>query len=305
MGASDARGQAERIAALERELETLRAEARTRQTWVPPGHYYSPIPDPEQVRARAVELFFRQHHELPGLDLNFPRQEELLRLFVPFYAEQPWDEQPGARCRYGFANDQYGHADALFLYFVLRHAQPRRVIEVGTGWSTCAMLDVDDLFLGGALEILSIDPDPSRLRARMRPGDERRVTIVERPVQDVPLDTYDALTAHDVLFIDSTHVLKTGSDVNHLMFEVLPRLRSGVWVHVHDVAYPFEYPEEWVLEGRAWNEAYAWRAFLQYNAAFEIQVMNTCLEFLQPDWFREHMPLCLKNVGGSVWLRRR
>jgi len=303
--AQNAALDAERIAALEREVATLRAEAAARRTWVPPGHYYSPIPDVAQVLARADELFFRQQRELPGVDLNFARQEELLRLFEPYYAEQPFDEQPTARCRYGFANDQFGHADALFLYFVLRHAQPRRVIEVGTGWSTCAMLDVDDLFLGGRLQITSIDPDPSRLRARMRPGDERRVTIVEQPVQAVPLALYDELRAHDVLFIDSTHVMKTGSDVNHLLFSVLPRLASGVWVHVHDVAFPFEYPREWVEEGRAWNEAYAWRAFLSYNAAFEIQVMNTCLEFLAPDWFQEHMPLCLRNVGGSLWLRRR
>lgn len=305
MGTTDTDGQKERIAALEREVSTLRAALAAQQTWVPPGHYYSPIPDAAAVLARGDALFFRGHQELPGIDLAFPRQEELLRLFLPFYAEQPFDEQPGARCRYGFANDQYGHADALFLYFVLRHARPRRVVEVGTGWSTCVMLDVDDLFLGGTLEITSIDPDPSRLRATMRPGDERRVRILEQPVQEVALELYDRLQAHDVLFIDSTHVLKTGSDVNHLLFHVLPRLASGVWVHVHDVAYPFEYPRQWVAEGRAWNEAYAWRAFLQYNAAFELQIMNTCLEFLEPDWFRDNMPLCLKNVGGSVWLRRR
>lgn len=294
-----------RIALLESEVARLRTALARQQTWVAPGHYYSPIPDAAAVLARGDEVFFRQHQELPGIDLAFPRQEELLRLFLPFYPEQPFDEQPSARCRYGFANDQYGHADALFLYFVLRHARPRRVVEVGTGWSTCVMLDVDDLFLGGQLEITSIDPDPSRLRGSMRPGDERRVRILEQPVQDVPLDVYDRLQAHDVLFIDSTHVLKTGSDVNHLLFQVLPRLVSGVWVHVHDVPYPFEYPREWVAEGRAWNEAYAWRAFLQYNAAFEIQIINTCLEFLEPDWFRQNMPLCLKNVGGSMWLRRR
>ena len=295
----------ERIAALEREVAALRLQAQRMATWQPPGHYYSPIPDAAEVLARGDELFCRTHRSLPGIDLNFARQEELLRIFLPFYPEQPFGEQPSARCRYGFANDQFGHADALFLYFVLRHARPRRVVEVGTGWSTCVMLDVDDLFLGGTMEITSIDPDPSRLRARMRPGDESRVRILEQPVQRVPLETYDALQAHDVLFIDSTHVLKTGSDVNHLMFHVLPRLESGVWVHVHDVPYPFEYPREWVAEGRAWNEAYAWRAFLQYNAAFDLQIMNTCLEFLEPDWFRQNMPLCLQNVGGSLWLRRR
>jgi hypothetical protein len=298
------RALADRLGAFERELEDLRALAGAQRTWVPPGHYYSPIPDVAEALRRADGLSFRGRRELPGIDLNLDGQRALLSSFLPYYAEQPFADRPSDACRYGFTNDQFGHADALFLYFVLRHVRPKRIVEVGTGWSTCALLDVDDLFLGRSLAITSIDPDPSRLRARMRPGDERRVEILEMPVQDVPLATFDGLGRDDVLFIDSTHVLKTGGDVNHLLFEVLPRLVSGVWVHVHDVAYPFEYPREWVEEGRAWNEAYAWRAFLQFNAAFRIELMNTCLEFLDEAWFREHMPLCLRNVGGSLWLRR-
>src|SRR6478752_3211159 len=125
MGASDVRSQADRIAALEAEVAALRGAPARPATWVEPGHYYSPIPDVAQVLRRADTIFFRQLHVLPGIDFNFPRQEELLRLFLPFYAEQPFDEQPSARRRYGFANDQFGHADALFLYFVLRHARPR------------------------------------------------------------------------------------------------------------------------------------------------------------------------------------
>jgi predicted O-methyltransferase YrrM len=296
---------AERIRALEQKLAELADARDAERTWREPGHYYSPIPDVEQLRPHFDKLFFRHVGELPGIDMNFDRQKELMQAFLPFYAEQPFAAKPSPERRYHFENDQFSYADALFLYFVLRHVKPKRVVEVGTGWSTCAMLDTDDLFLGGELSITSIDPDPSRLRARMRKGDEERVSILEQPVQLVDLGTFDALQADDILFIDSTHVLKTGSDVNHLMFEVLPRLASGVWVHVHDITWPFEYPQEWVEEGRAWNEVYAWRAFLQFNDAFDVQVMNTCLEVLETDWFREHMPLCLENMGGSLWLRRR
>jgi len=252
MTSSDA---AARIAALEAQVAELAAELEAARagpgTWLPPGHYYSPIPDVEQLRPQFEQIFFRHRGELPGIDMNFERQQSLMQAFLPYYAEQPFSSQETPERRYHFENDQYSYADGLFLYFVLRHVRPNRVVEVGTGWSTCAMLDVDELFLDGDLAITSIDPDPQRLRARMRPGDERRVSIIEQPVQAVALETFDALGSGDILFIDSTHVLKTGSDVNHLLFEVLPRVASGVWVHIHDIPWPFEYAQEWVEEGRA------------------------------------------------------
>jgi len=138
----------------------------------------------------------------------------------------------------------------------------------------------------------------------LKEGDRARIRIVPSRLQDVPLATFEALESNDILFIDSTHVGKTGSDVNHLFFEILPRLASGVHVHVHDIFYPFEYPKEWVYKGRAWNEAYMTRAFLQYNAAFRIALMNTFMQRFHADFFREKMPLCLRNPGGSLWLRR-
>ena len=118
------------------------------------------------------------------------------------------------------------------------------------------------------------------------------------------LSVFDALSANDILFVDSTHVSKTGSDVNHLFFEILPRLASGVLVHLHDIFFPFEYPQDWVLGGRSWNEIYMLRAFLQYNNAFRIVFMNTFLEHFHESRFADRMPLCLKNRGGSIWLCR-
>ena len=107
-----------------------------------------------------------------------------------------------------------------------------------------------------------------------------------------------------ILFIDSTHVSKIGSDVNSLLFDILPKLNRGVYVHFHDVFYPFEYPQEWVYQGLAWNEAYILRAFLQHNDAFKIVFFNTYLELFYREKFENSMPLCLKNPGGSIWLTK-
>ncbi len=274
------------------------------RTWRPPGHFYSPIPDVGELRARRERIFDRSLRTLPGIELHEAAQVELVRSFLPYYAEQPFPAQRSATCRYWFENEYYSYSDALFLYFVLRHARPRRVIEVGSGFSTAALLDTSERFLGGALRVTCIEPDPARLRSLLWPRDRAAVEIVERPVQDVPLERFDELASGDVLFVDSTHVLKTGSDVCFLLFEVLPRLAPGVLVHVHDVHYPFEYPAEWALEGRAWNEAYALRAFLQFNQAFRVFCFPTFLELFHTDWFWSHMPLCLKNPGGSIWLQR-
>jgi hypothetical protein len=106
-----------------------------------------------------------------------------------------------------------------------------------------------------------------------------------------------------MLFIDSTHVCKIGSDVNFLIFEVLPRLQPGVWIHIHDIFSDFDYPSEWVKDGVAWNESYLVRAFLQFNEAFEVMLHVPHYIGRHRDWFKDNMPDCLKNEGGSLWIR--
>ena len=117
------------------------------------------------------------------------------------------------------------------------------------------------------------------------------------------MDKFEALE-EVILFVDSTHVAKVGSDVNHLFSEVLPILKPGVLVHIHDIFYPFEYPKSWIYEGRNWSEVYLLRAFLQFNECFKIVLFNTFLEHFHRDFFLRNMPLCLKNEGGSIWLKR-
>ena len=190
------------------------------------------------------------------------------------------------------------------LYSMLREARPRRIIEVGSGFSSAAMLDLNDHVLGGTVEFTFIDPDMRRLRPLLREGDAGRVTLIERRVQEVPLEAFAALGAGDVLFIDSSHVSKIGSDVNRLYFDVLPALAPGVLIHIHDVAGNLEYPREWLEEGRAWNEQYLLRAFLMHNAAYRVELFTGWLFNTRHAWFRDRMPLCARGGGGQLWLRK-
>ncbi len=271
-------------------------------SWVPPGHFYSPIPSADDRRraTRVREL----PREIPGVDLHEDAQMALLEEMQPLYASLQFTAEPDPRRRYHYENTFYSYSDAVHYALMLLHHQPRRVIEVGSGFSSALLLDIAEQAASERpIDMTFIEPYPDELAALARPGDlDGR--LVQSGVQDVELSRFTSLEAGDFLFIDSTHVAKAGSDVNYLYFEVLPRLASGVFVHVHDIFYPFEYPSEWINEGRSWNEAYVLRAFLQHNDDFQIVLFNTFLQSFHEPWYAERMPLCLSNRGGSIWLRR-
>jgi len=287
---------------LRRDLAELKSAHADWVRFFPPGHFYSPLPSREET----AEAFARGGFgpPFPGVDLNEAGQVERLERFAGWYAEQPFPEEAAPGRRFHLANPSYGHFDAIMLYSMLREARPRRIIEVGSGFSSAAMLDLNEHVLGGAVDFTFIDPDMRRLRPLLREGDAGRVTLVERRVQEVPLETFAALGAGDVLFIDSSHVSKIGSDVNRLYFDVLPALAPGVLIHIHDVAGNLEYPREWFDEGRAWNEQYLLRAFLMHNAAYRIELFTGWLFNTRHAWFRERMPLCARGGGGQLWLRK-
>lgn len=290
---------------LRSEIDALRADLAGRKTWVAPGHFYSPIPSLDEVRRRENDIFGDPGHSLPAIELNPGRQLALLDTLARHYVDLPFPRTQTPGTRYWFENWAYSYADAIFLYSMLRHLRPARVIEIGSGFSTAVMLDTADRFLGGRLQLTCIEPDVTTLHALMTDRDRKTVEVIAAPLQDVPLHRFDELHANDILFVDSTHVAKTGSDVNRLLFEILPRLRPGVYVHFHDVFYPFEYPREWVLEGRAWNEDYMLRAFLSYNDAFDVVLFGTWAIRYHRRFFEEQMPLCLENPGGSLWVRKK
>jgi predicted O-methyltransferase YrrM len=273
--------------------------------FVPPGHFYSALPSRAAVLRNEARLFGPPPRTLPGIDLREGEQLALLRTLASFYPELPFPERRTPPRRYWYENPAYSYSDAIFLYCMIRHARPRRIVEVGSGHSSAATLDTNELHFGGGIACTFVEPHPELLRSLLRRGDEERIEIRAVGVQDVDAAVFERLEAGDILFVDSTHVSKIGSDVNHLLFEVLPRLAPGVYVHFHDVFFPFEYPREWILEGRAWTEDYLLRAFLTFNSQFEIAVYNTFLEHFHEPWFARNMPLCLRNRGGSIWLRRR
>lgn len=273
-------------------------------TWVPPGHFYSPIPDLDEVRANEQQLFENGSTSMAGIDLNEAEQLELLKTLKPFYDTQPFQAERADGLRYFFENVNYSYSDAIFLHCMIRHLKPQRIIEIGSGYSSCVTLDTNERFFSNAINCTFIEPYPDLLRSLLKPSDEDRITILPTRLQDVPLETFLTLKAGDILFIDSTHVSKIGSDVNCILFEILPAIQPGVYIHFHDIFYPFEYPKEWIYEGRSWNEAYVLRSFLQYNQQFKITLFNTFLEERHADWFHAEMPLCMRNKGGSLWLTK-
>jgi len=271
---------------------------------IQPGHFYSPIPELREVVAHESRIFDRALRPLGGIDLRAAAQLELLEELAAFYGELPFRDVPTEGLRYCFQNSYYSYADAIFLYGMLRRYRPRRVVEIGCGWSTCAILDTRERFLDDTTHVTSIDPDPSRFCERLKPGDEQRIRLIADRLQQVDIRLFDELGSGDFLIVDSSHVVKVDSDVNHIVFDILPRLSQGVFVHFHDMFYPFEYPRDWIQQGRYWSEAYLVRAFLQFNRDFEIVAWNHFLGLFHRQRLAERMPLCLENIGGSLWIRR-
>jgi len=209
--------------------------------------------------------------------------------------------------RYYWRNDYFPFADAFYTDRFLRDVGPQRIIEVGSGYSSAVMLDVCTELRAHGIRCPKLDfiePFPERLRGLLREGDDGDCTIWEQEVQDVPLELFDALEANDLLFIDSSHVIKTGSDLWFLFFHALPRLKPGVWVFLHDITWPMEYPQSWVEEGRAWNEIYLLRAFLQYNEAFAMRWCPGLAFGVQQERAQELAPLLVDPAGTGMWLQR-
>jgi hypothetical protein len=271
--------------------------------FVPPGHFYSPLPDLEEVE-RDVERIYRLPQPEDGVDLNSEKQLSLLSELLNYYPLFCWKDEPMGKLRYGLRNDYFGWGDAVILFGMLQHFAPKKVIEIGSGFSSALMLDTNDIFCNGRIQFNFIEPHAERLHQLLAPADRCKVKLHELEVQNVPVEVFDQLEPNDILFVDSSHVAKIGSDVNHILFQIVPRLKNGVLVHFHDIFYPFEYPMDWIREGRAWNEAYVLRAFLQYNRRFEIVMFNN---FAAQRWHKhlvEKAPLMAENSGSSLWLRK-
>lgn len=269
-----------------------------------PGHFYSPLPDLQEILRNEQSLFKKDSNECSGIDLCESEQVEFLDQLAIYYSELPFPNLESKSYRYFYENQYFRYADAIILYSILRHFKPKRVIEIGSGFSSSVMLDTHDLFLPNSIHFSFIEPYPDRLYSLLNEKDQKKCHILPKLIQDVELALFDNLDAGDILFIDSSHVAKIGSDVCHILFKILPRLKPGVIIHFHDIFWPFEYPRDWVTSGRAWNEAYILRAFLQYNSSFRIRFFNSFMGLFHQDLLKQKMPLYLQDTGGSLWLTK-
>ena len=262
---------------------------------VTPVHFYEPIPDTQSL----PETLWSQPSELVGINMNDSMQLDLLQnhfsKFRGEYESFPAEPPPGQLW-------PFRGTDVLVAYCMVRHFQPRRIIEVGSGFSS--------LVLGQAAaknknsSLICIDPFPGEL---LRNGSIPALqSLIEAKVQNLDMEFFSQLEWGDILFIDSSHTVKIGGDVNYLFLEVLPRLKAGVIVHVHDIFFPFEYRRDWMLEElRFWTEQYLLQAFLIFNPAFEVLMANSYLNHYYPSDLKAAFPNLRRWIGGSFWMRRR
>jgi hypothetical protein len=273
------------------------------EIWAPLGHFYSPVVNLDELRADAHRVFDRSRRP-SGIDLNEVGQLTLLKALGKLAKDLPFPVTKHNGLHYYYENPSYSYGDAIVLASMIRHACPKRIVEFGCGFSSCVILDVNTHFFEGEIECSFVDPYPELLRSLVG-EDYEQLRVFPSRIQDIDIGIVEALENNDILFIDSTHVARAGSDVNFNFFEILPKLRSGVYIHFHDVFYPFEYPEAWFFEGnRSWNENYLLRAFLMHNRNYKIEFFNDFLAYKYPQVVSSTLPNFSRNTGGAIWLRK-
>jgi methyltransferase family protein len=251
------------------------------------ANFYSPIPD---TRSLPAELWTHRYDTTPGWSLREPAQLDLLSKLGAFSGELQQIAQ----------NTQFNEMDSSIYYAMIRHFNSRNIVEVGAGFST--LISAAAATRNGHTTLTAIEPFP---RDFLKAGIPGLAKLIEQPVQAIPIETFTALDASDILFIDSTHVSKIGSDVNYLILEILPRLKPGVVVHIHDIFLPWNMPEEWVVKRQIfWNEQYLLLAFLQGNPSFEVLLANHYLGVTHPEKVKDAFPRLTETGGGSFWIRR-
>jgi hypothetical protein len=267
---------------------------------VTPVHFYQPIPDTQSL----PETLWNRASNLVGVNMNDSVQLDLLRNHFPKFRneyEQFPTESTGNSARFHFNNGLFDGTDALVAYCTIRHFQPRVIIEVGSGFSS--LLAAEAIAKYNDSKLICIEPFPQTF---LRHGFSGLHSLIEKKVEDVDLEFFAQLNAGDILFIDSSHTVKIGGDVNYLFLEVLPRLKPGVIVHVHDILFPFDYRRDWVMdEFRFWAEQYLLQAFLSFNSEFEVLLSNSYLGYRYMEDLKATFPKSPWWGGGSFWMRRR
>jgi len=276
--------------------------------WPSLVHFHSPVPDTRILSSEPTRsrLWPERAPEQPGVDWRGEEQLTLVRGELARQAPMTFPEQPtDDPTEFFSSNPAFAPHDAWALQAMLRHLRPQRMIEIGSGWTSLLAARVNREHLDGEMELTCVDPFPQEF---MTGGVEGVTELIQRPIEEMPGEFFGSLGPGDVLFIDSTHTVKTGSDVTYLFGEVIPQLRPGVVVHIHDIFLPGEYPQQWALSGWAWNEQYLVQAFLAFNEEFEVVLSLGWLAHRHPKVIEDVVPNFERfypGRGGSLWIRRK
>ncbi|MBS7635673.1 class I SAM-dependent methyltransferase [Candidatus Bathyarchaeota archaeon] len=274
-----------------------------------PVSYYSPIPEMRKLR----DDIWKCSYDLIGISMNEDSQLKLLQDFSSLYGNEfnnlPLNET--SEIRYYVYNGNFGAVDGEIYYSMIRHFKPRKIIEVGAGFSTLLAIEaiMKNKEEGYNCELMGIDPYPSEtlMKAFQTYRNSIRFSLIEREVQELEPSMLTTLGENDILFIDSTHVVRIGGDVVYLYLRVLPRLNKGVLIHSHDVFLPLEYPKEWVFKmHRFWSEQYLLQGFLTFNNNFEVVWAGSYMNLKYPDKLEAALRSYKRGetFPGSFWIRR-
>lgn len=261
--------------------------------------YYCPIPN-KKILVAEVGRWWKPS-ELVGLRFDVERMEKLLREIAKYknYLYSLPDYEEITKKEFG---PGYGPIDALLLAGMVRYLKPKRIIEIGSGLST--FYGTHALEANGYGSYVCVEPYPYPALHSLPQIDK----IIEQRVETLDLSLFQELGGNDILFIDSSHTVKIGGDVIFLYLEVLPRLQSGVVVHIHDIAFPYPiwHSDQLIKGNRKWTEYALVQTFLAFNRAFEIMVCMSYLHFKYPSVLEQTMPLYNRasRPPVSLWIRR-
>ena len=272
----------------------------------PNGHFYSPVTNPQELSARMDELYPSNPQAVGVVFDDVAIERALIEVLAPMLTAYDYPElgpEDSDLSHFYTQNSQFSWLDSRALFAFLRSWQPARIVEVGSGYSSLLMADVNQRFLAGRSKIECVEPYPRPFLRRTDLG----ISLIEQRVQEIPLAFFESLEANDLLFIDSSHVCKTGSDVNYLFLQILPRLKRGVKIHIHDIFLPAEYPKDWVIgENRSWNEQYLLQALLIGSNMFKILFASNYafMKFPQRVIQAINHPKGHGFGGGSIYIER-
>ena len=246
----------------------------------------------------------RSHYRFPGLDLNDRGQLRYLKEIFPRYQDEyaaipvvrpaSWSTRP----TFYLTNDAFQNIDALAYWAMIRSHRPKRIVELGSGFST--LLAAEAVSRNGGGRVTAIDPFPREFIERNGCG----IDLIKRKAENTEPELLLSLEAGDMVFVDSSHVVRQGGDVNWFFLEILPQLRDGVLVHIHDIHFPFDYPSELISRRNVyWTEQYLLHCYLLKNSIDEVLFSSRYSAHVFPAETRAAFPCVEKLDGGSLWIR--